>query len=64
MPGPAQDQSHADVAVLLRLQQRVANAEREFEAAPDQEKISILMRLDRAVDDLTDALSYARTPRQ
>ena len=51
---------HVDTATLLALRQKVDDARREFESAADCDKTKSLLRLDKAVNDLTDALLYGR----
>lgn len=46
--------------ILERLRLKVEEAKRQFEAAPPNDKSAALLRLDRAVTHLTEALLYGK----
>ena len=62
MSGSAPVPPHVDNAILIRLKEKVEMARQTFENAPDREKTKALLQLDRAVNNLTDALLYGKIP--
>jgi hypothetical protein len=56
MGGAAQNQAPIPRELLEQLQQKIEELERELEEAAESEKLAALLRLEAAVDRLTDVL--------